>query len=224
MSDHVRVIIVDDHEAVRSGVAAILSTDPRIDIVGEADNGVDAVTLCTTARADVALVDIRMPGSDGIWATERITGETPTRVIVLTTYDSDELVTQALAAGAHGYLLKSTRGAELIQAVHHVASRRHILDPAVAGRVIAQVVATEKSSNDRETHPPGFDASQLTPRELDVLALIAEGLTNQAIGERLHISVTTVKTHVGALYVKTGVTSRVQLGQLGAALRNHDSE
>lgn len=222
MSGAVRVVIVDDHEAVRSGVAAILSTDPRIEIVGEADNGFDAVTLCAAQRPDVALVDIRMPERDGIWATERITAETGTRVIVLTTYSADELVTRALAAGAHGYLLKSTRGAELLQAVHHVAAARHVVDPAVAGRLIAQAVATEQAAP--EPQLPDVDASQLTPRELDVLRLLADGLTNHAIGERLHISVTTVKTHVGALYAKTGVTSRVQLGQLGSALRSTDSE
>src|SRR5690606_22647196 len=128
-------IVADDHEAVRSGVIAILSTDPEITVVGEAESGIDAAALCVAEQPDVALVDIRMPGTDGVWATERITAETRTRVLVLTTYDSDELVAQALAAGAHGFLLKSTRGAELIRAVHHVAERRHVLDPAVAGGV-----------------------------------------------------------------------------------------
>lgn len=204
-----RVVIVDDHEAVRSGVAAILRSDPAIRIVGEAENGFDAVALCLRERPDVALVDLRMPGTDGIWATERITAETGTHVLVLTTYDSDDLIARALAAGAHGYLLKSTRGPELIQAVHHVAGDRHVLDPAVAGSVIARF--TDRSDAVRECALPS-----LTARESDVLALVADGLTNQQIADRLGIGVTTVKTHVGVLYDKTGATSRVQLGQMGA--------
>lgn len=215
-SDKVRVIIVDDHEAVRSGVAAIITTDPTIEVVGEAENGFDAVALCHKEHPDVALVDIRMPGKDGIWATEHITAETRTRVIVLTTYDTDDLVASALAAGAHGYVLKSTRGAELIQSVHHVAENRHVLDPTIAGSVIASFVATGTShEHPAETDP--LHELPLTERETDVLRLLAEGLTNQEIGERLHISITTVKTHVSSLYAKTGATSRVQLGQIGSA-------
>lgn len=224
MNEEVRIVIADDHEAVRSGVAAIVSTDPSIKVVGEAENGFEAAALCAQLQPDVALVDIRMPGTDGIWATERITTETHARVIVLTTYHSDELVARALAAGAHGYLLKSTGGAELIRAVHHVAERRHVLDPAVAGGVIAHLVAAEKSPTRREPRSPTIDRSQLTAREADVLDLLADGLTNQGIGERLQISVTTVKTHVRSLYAKSGVTSRVQLGLLGVAHRNHSPE
>lgn len=214
VGEEVRVVIVDDHEAVRSGVNAILSTDPTIKVVGEAENGIDAAALCVKVQPDVALVDIRMPGTDGVWATERITSETQTRVIVLTTYDSDDLIARALAAGAHGYLLKSTRGAELIQAVHHVAAHRHVIDPAIAGGVIARLTAADRTA-ERETGPLAIDRSQLTGREVEVLDLLAGGLTNHAIGQRLNISVTTVKTHVGALYAKTGATSRVQLGVIG---------
>ncbi|WP_144797427.1 response regulator transcription factor [Microbacterium paludicola] len=209
MSDRVTVLIADDHEAVRTGVAAILRSDPAIEIVGEAENGFDALTQCTSLAPDVALVDLRMPGTDGIWATERITAETPTRVLVLTTFDSDDLIVRALAAGAHGYLLKATRGAELVQAVHHVAADRHVIDPAVAGSVIAQL-------NRRPEVQPTPALPTLTAREAEVLALLAQGLTNQQIADRLRIGVTTVKTHVGALYDKTGATSRVQLGALGA--------
>lgn len=225
----VRVIIADDHEAVRSGVAAILSTDPSIEIAGEAENGFDALAACVRDQPDVALVDLRMPGTDGIWATARITSETATRVLVLTTFDSDDLIAQALAAGAHGYLLKSTRGAELIQAVHHIAEHRHVIDPAVAGGVIARFAQAQSggagagesgsSSAGRDPEPnhagqPVLDRSSLTDREAEVLDLLAEGLTNQAIADRLHIGITTVKTHVGSLYAKTGATSRVRLGRL----------
>ena len=207
----VRVVLVDDHEAVRSGVRAILSTDPGISIVGEAENGIDAAALCISESPDVALVDIRMPGTDGVWATERITNETKTRVIILTTFDSDELISSALAAGAHGYLLKSVKGAELIQAVHHVAADRHVLDPAIAGGVIARLTAAELSAQAPTADP--IEVAQLTAREREVLMLLAEGLSNQEIAERLHIGLTTVKTHVGALYSKTGASSRVQLGR-----------
>lgn len=208
MSDSIRVVIVDDHEAIRSGVAAILRVDPAIEIVGEAENGFDGVALCLREQPDVALVDLRMPGTDGIWATERLTAQTRTRVLVLTTFDSDDLIAAALAAGAHGYLLKTTRGPELIQAVHHVAADRHVIDPAVAGSLIAQL-------NERPEPRPAQPLPELTGRETDVLVLLAEGLTNQQIADRLGIGVTTVKTHVGALYDKTGATSRVQLGRLG---------
>ncbi len=208
----VRVVLVDDHEAVRSGVRAILATDPSIVVVGEAENGIDAVALCLDTEPDIALIDIRMPGTDGVWAAERITQQPRTRVIMLTTYDTDELIASALAAGAHGYLLKSVRGAELIQAVHHVAADRHVLDPAIAGSVIARLTAVEQRRPHSEDS--SFDLSQLTAREHDVLALLADGLSNQQIAERLHISITTVKTHVGALYAKTAARSRVQLGTL----------
>ena len=223
MTEEARVIIADDHEAVRSGVSAIVSTDPSIKVVGEAENGFEAVALCVQLQPDVALVDIRMPETDGIWATERITAETQTRVIVLTTYDSDELVARALAAGAHGYLLKSSRGAELIQAVHHVAGRRHVLDPAIAGGVITRLITAAQAPG-REAQSLAVDRSQLTVREAEVLDLLADGLTNQSIGEQLRISVTTVKTHVGSLYAKTGVTSRVQLGLIGVAHRNQGTK
>ena len=220
MTENIRVVIADDHEAVRSGVRAILNTDPRITIVGEAENGAQAVELCTQLHPDVALVDIRMPETDGVWATERITALCDTRVLILTTYDSDELINAALAAGAHGYLLKSTRGAELIQAVHHVAEHRHIIDPAIAGGIIARLTAATKMDVSHPAPPPAESPhSEFTTREAQVLELLAAGLTNQAIGDALHISITTVKTHVGALYAKTGTTSRVQLGIIGTTRR-----
>ncbi|MBO2990648.1 response regulator transcription factor [Leucobacter tardus] len=209
-----RVVIADDHEAVRSGVAAILATDPAIEIVGEAENGFDALALCVRETPDVILLDLRMPGTDGIWATERITAETDTRVLVLTTYDSDDLIAQALAAGASGYLLKSTRGPDLVRAVHHVAERRHVIDPAVTGGIIARLNAS--SGVEAPVASPALDRCRLTGREAQVLDLLAAGLSNQAIADHLHIGLTTVKTHVGALYAKTGTGSRVELARLGS--------
>ena len=230
MADTIRVLIADDHEAVRSGVAAILQADDRIAVVAEAENGFDALAACHRTTPDVALVDLRMPGTDGVWAAERITAETSTRVLVLTTYDSGELIAGALAAGAHGYLLKSTSGSALIEAVHHVAADRHVLDPAVAGTVIAGFTAAASgglggrpvgglggaASSDRPVAPTQL--ADLTPREREVLVLLVTGQSNQQIANELHVGLTTVKTHVGALYAKTGAESRVQLAAYGAQL------
>lgn len=236
MTAAIRVLIADDHEAVRSGVAAILAVADDIEVVGEAENGFDALAACHRTTPDVALVDLRMPGTDGVWATERITGETATRVLVLTTYDSGDLVASALAAGAHGYLLKSTSGSALIDAVRHVAADRHVLDPAVTGSVIAGFAEAARAASGGAgpdgTRPGGVGAgvpgipgtaaqraglAELTPREWDVLELLVAGLTNQQIADALHIGLTTAKTHVGSLYTKSGATSRVQLAALGAA-------
>lgn len=227
MEQPVRVIIADDHEAVRSGVAAILSADDGIEVVAEAENGFDALAACHRERPDVALIDLRMPGTDGVWAAERITAETATRVLVLTTYDSGDLIASALAAGAHGYLLKSTGGGDLIDAVHHVAADRHVLDPAVAGSVIAGFAAAQRARTGGSGGPgsPGSGPASpvspagladLTPRERQVLELLVAGLSNQQIADELHIGLTTVKTHVGSLYAKSGASSRVQLAALGA--------
>ena len=205
MTGRIRVLLADDHEAVRSGVAAILGTDDGIEIVAEAEDGFAALAACHREQPDVALVDLRMPGTDGIWATERIVAETRTRVLVLTTFDSDSLVATALAAGAHGYLLKSARGAELISAVKHVAAERYVLDPAIAGAVVAGFTAGSTGAS------PAPQIAGLTEREAQVLELLAEGLSNQQIAERLHIGVTTAKTHVAALYTKSGAGSRVEL-------------
>lgn len=214
MSDQIRVLLADDHEAVRSGVAAILGTDPRFDVVAEAENGFDALAACHRTSPDVALVDLRMPETDGIWATERITAETDTRVLVLTTFDSGDMLSRALAAGARGYLLKSASGAEIISAVKHVAADRHVLDPAIAGTVIAQAAVAGRAQT-AEAPPAAAWLAHTTARERAVLELIVEGCGNQEIADRLHIGVTTVKTHVGALYAKSGAESRVQLAQLG---------
>lgn len=216
MTEQIRVLIADDHEAVRSGVAAILQTDGEISVVAEAENGFDAVAACHREQPDVALLDLRMPGTDGIWATERITGQTATRVLVLTTYDSDELIAASLTAGAHGYLLKSTGGAELIAAVKHVAAERHVLDPAVAGSVIAgfasAVSHAAQSAFEGSSQTTSWSAG-LTAREREVFALLSEGFTNQQIADSLNIGITTVKTHVGALYAKSGTSSRVELAR-----------
>ena len=221
MIDPIRVLVADDHEAVRSGVTAILGADPQIEVVAEAENGFDAVAQCHEYRPDLAFIDLRMPGTDGIWATERITAETATRVIVLTTFDSDELVTRALAAGAHGYLLKSVSGTEMLQSIRHVMADRRVIDPAIAGglieRALAAAAPSEIASGSRRENPLAGPHT-LTAREREVLGLLARGDSNQAIAVALGVSVTTVKTHVGALYAKSGAASRVQLAGLAAGL------
>ena len=221
MTAAIQILVADDHEAVRSGVTAILSADPQLEVVAEAENGFDAVARCHEHRPDIAFIDLRMPGTDGIWATERITAETATRVIVLTTFDSDDLVTRALAAGAHGYLLKSVSGAEMLQSIRHVMADRRVIDPAIAGRLIERVLTAGQ-----ETSPSGASGTSvenplsgpevLTTREREVLELLAQGLSNQAIAGGLGVSITTVKTHVGSLYTKSGATSRVQLAALAS--------
>ncbi len=212
MAEGVRVIIADDHEPVRSGVAAILSTDPGIEVVGHAADGFEALTLCVEHSPDVALVDLRMPGKDGIWATERITAGTPTRVLVLTTFDSDDLISSALAAGAHGFLLKTTSGAELVLAVRHVAANRHVLDPAITAGVIDRYTRATSTAASTSAEPPP-PLPELTERERQVWERLVLGESNKQIASALGIGITTVKTHVGSLYAKTGATSRVELAQ-----------
>lgn len=205
MNSPIRVIIADDHSTVRSGVSAILTTDPNIRVVGEASDGFEALTMCLEHAPDVALIDLRMPGKDGVWATERITTQTGTRVLVLTTFDSDDLISVALNAGAHGYLLKTTTGTELVYAVRHIAQGKHVLDPAIAGVVMTSYA----SSPTQATSLP-----KVTPRERAVWEHLTMGMSNKQIASALGVGVTTVKTHVGSLYTKTGATSRVELARL----------
>ena len=214
----IRVLLADDHEAVRSGVAAILSTDPGIAVVAEAENGFDALVACHRTLPHVALIDLRMPGTDGIWATERIAAETDTRVLVLTTYDSDDMLSRALTAGANGYLLKSASGAEIIRAVRHVAAGRHVLDPAMAGALIAQATAAQRNEDPTAAPVTPEWWERTTARERDVCRFLIAGMTNQEIAAELHIGVTTVKTHVGSLYAKSGTSSRVELAQIASGI------
>lgn len=217
MNAQIRIMVADDHEAVRSGVTAILSADPGLEVVAEAENGFEAVAACLKHRPDVAFVDLRMPGTDGIWATERITAETETRVIVLTTFDADELVMRALAAGAHGYLLKSVSGTEMLQSIRHVMADRRVIDPAIAGGLIERALTASPAQARVMQSNPLTQQGALTAREREVLNLVARGHSNQAIAEALGVSITTVKTHVGSLYAKSGAASRVQLAGFAPA-------
>jgi DNA-binding NarL/FixJ family response regulator len=206
-----RVVVADDQELVRTGFALILGSDPDIEVVGEAADGAGAVSLVREQLPDVVLMDIRMPGMDGIEATRHITGDTKTagvRVLVVTTFDGDEYVVDALRAGASGFLLKDTPAAELINAVTVVAAGDALLSPAVTLRLIDRFVRVEK--------PPRGDSDvivlpPLTQREREVLGSVAEGLSNTEIADRLVVSYSTVKTHVSHLLTKLDARDRAQL-------------
>jgi len=200
-------MVVDDQVMVRAGLAVIVSSPPDIDVVGEAGDGAAAITLAAELRPDVILMDVRMPGVDGLTATARLTaGPNPPRVLVLTTFHQDAYVFQALRAGASGFLLKDAQPADLVAAVRTVAAGDAMLSPAVTrGLIDAFAAGTVTATPEAD---PRLDA--LTPRERDVLTAIARGLSNAEIGTVLGIGVGTVKAHVNALLGKIGARDRVQ--------------
>jgi DNA-binding NarL/FixJ family response regulator len=202
----VRVLIVDDDALMRAGLRGILSSDDTIDVAGEAVDGRDAIYRTRLLRPDVVLMDVRMPDLDGISATRKLLDAFPdTRVVILTTFEQDDYIFGALRAGASGFLLKRTRPEELVAAVHTIAAGDSLLSPSVTSRVI-----------ERMARQPGPDAShdarldELTPREREVLELLARGLSNAEIATTLRIEESTVKTHVKRLLSKLRVRDRVQ--------------
>ncbi|WP_148572866.1 response regulator [Nocardioides caldifontis] len=201
----VRVVVADDQQLIRAGFVRLLEPEPDVEVVGEAADGRAAVELCRTARPDVVLMDIRMPVLDGIAATREVTASTGARVVVLTTYDRDEYVFSALEAGASGFLLKDAPPEELVRAIHVVAAGESLLAPAVTTRLVGELVAARARHRDAERQ-----LARLTPREREVLPLLARGLSNAEIAARLHLGETTVKTHVAAVLDKLGVRDRVQ--------------
>ncbi len=204
-----RVAVVDDQALVRTGFTMILEAEPDIEVVGTATDGAEAVALVAECRPDVVLMDVRMPGMDGIEATRRLApadGDQPTRVIILTTFDLDEYVYAALQAGASGFLLKDTPPEELIRAIRVVAAGDALIAPGVTRRLIEQFV--QAGPAEPLTRPPEID--RLTDRELDVLKALARGGSNAEIAQQLFVSETTVKTHVGHILMKLDVRDRVQ--------------
>ncbi len=200
-------MVVDDQLMVRAGFAAIVGAQPDMEVVGEAGDGAAALELAARTSPDVVLMDVRMPGMDGLTATARLTaGENPPRVLVLTTFHQDAYVYQALRAGASGFLLKDAEPADLVAAIRVVAAGEAMLGPAVTRRLI-DAFATGALSPARDDDPR---LAALTPRERDVLAALATGLSNAEIGERLGIATGTVKVHVNALLPKLGARDRVQ--------------
>jgi DNA-binding NarL/FixJ family response regulator len=205
----IRVLLADDQTLVRSGFRALLERSEDIEVVGEAADGAEAVERVRAERPDVVLMDIRMPGVDGLEATRRITadgGLADVRVIVLTTFELDEYVFEALHAGASGFLLKNVEPDELRDAVRVVAQGEALLSPSVTRRLIREFVAQPGRHR-----PPPEQLEQLTDREREVLALVAQGLSNQEIAERLVISPATAKTHVSRTMMKLHAHDRAQL-------------
>ncbi|MET9293598.1 response regulator transcription factor [Streptomyces sp. NPDC003077] len=192
-----RVIVVDDHAVMRAGVVALLASEPTIEIVGSADDGRAALELVARHEPDVALLDLRMPVLDGVATTTEIVARHPrTRVLILTTYDTDAEIERAVEAGAIGYLLKDTTREQLADAIHAASRGETVLAPRVAAKLVARM---------RQPAP-----IPLTARESDVLNAVADGLTNAEIGARLHIAEATVKTHLLRLFAKLDVNDRTR--------------
>ena len=202
-----RVLVVDDQRVVREGLGTLVGLLEGVEVVGTAADGEEAVTAAAALRPDVVLMDLRMPRCDGVEATRRLRAQDPTVIVLmLTTYADDRSVIDALRAGARGYLTKDAGAEEIRQALHQVARGQAAIDPAVQHHLV-QAVASGGAA-------PGTPAPDLpdglTPREGEVLALIAEGLSNAEIAERLVVSETTVKSHINHLFAKTGVRDRAQ--------------
>ena len=200
----IRVVIADDQELVRTGFRVILDSEPDIEVVGEAGDGREAIEVTSSHRPDVVLMDVRMPHLDGLEATRRIAAEEGPRVLILTTFDLDEYVYEALRSGASGFLLKDGPAQQLISAVRVVARGDALLAPRITRRLIAEFARSPSPT----ARPDQLDV--LTGREVEVLKLVARGLTNAEIARELYVAETTVRTHLGHILTKQGLRDRVQ--------------
>ena len=204
----IRVALADDQQLIRGGFRSLLEAEPDIEVVGEAGTGREAVALVTREKPDVVLMDIRMPDGDGLWATEQIVADPAlngTHVVVVTTFELDEYVAQAIRAGASGFLVKDTEPVELIRAIHVVAGGDALLSPRVTKRLLERVAGSLRDAPDDER------IRTLTDREREVLALVGQGLNNEEIGTQLYLSPLTAKTHVSRIMSKLLARDRVQL-------------
>jgi DNA-binding NarL/FixJ family response regulator len=205
-SPRVRVLIVDDDDLMRAGLRGVLSSDEGIELVGEAGDGREAAYRVRVTRPDVVLMDVRMPDLDGISATHEVLAAFPdVKVVILTTFEQDDYIFGALNAGASGFLLKRTRPEDLIAAIHTIAAGDSLLSPSVTSRVIERMAGQPSPDAERD---PRLD--ELTPRETEVLALVARGLSNAEIAAQLVIEESTVKTHFKRVLAKLGARDRVQ--------------
>lgn len=211
MTAVIRLLVVDDQSLFREGLVTLLSTMPEFEVVGQAENGQHALEVAPGCRPDVVLMDLRMPVLDGVKATRRLRAELPSaKVVVLTTFDDDESIFEAIRAGALGYLLKDTPSEELAEALRQAARGESFLTPRVATRLV-QRVATQNAARSAPT-PPGL--AELTAREKEVLTLLGRGATNKDIARALNVAEGTVKNHVTAILMKLGVGDRLQAALL----------
>ena len=205
-----RLLLADDQALIRMGFRMVLEAEDDLEVVGEADDGRSAVSQAVALRPDVVLMDVRMPGMNGIEATERIVAEAPeAKVLILTTFDLDEYAFAGLRAGASGFLLKNAEPAELVGAIRAVGAGDAVISPRVTRRMLEMFSDHLPATGEA---PSGADPrlAELTPREVEVLKAVAEGLSNAEVADRLFLSEATVKTHVGRILAKLGVRDRVQ--------------
>ena len=204
-NNDIRVLVVDDQQLVRAGFTLIINGEPGMAVIGEARDGLEAIDLARKRAPDVVLLDIRMPGMDGLTAARTIIEQTDCRVLLLTTFDADEYIFEGLRAGASGFLLKDLPPEQLCWAVRSIAAGNALIDPAVTRRLILRFAAAARATG--ETPAP---LKELTARELDVLRLLARGRSNAEISQELVVEESTVKSHVGRILMKLGLRDRVQ--------------
>ncbi|MFD8259759.1 response regulator [Streptomyces griseoluteus] len=216
----IRVFLLDDHEVVRRGLTDLLDAETDISVVGDADTAEHALTRGPALRPDVAVLDVRLPDGDGITVCRELRDRMPELAcLMLTSFDDEEALLDAIMAGASGYVLKQIKGSDLVAAVRTVASGQSMLDPATTARLMRSLRADPAEV---PSLPP--ELAGLSPRERDILALIGDGLTNREIGKKLYLSEKTVKNHISRLLAKLGVQRRVQAAVLASHLDQHESD